>query len=82
MGPARSATAFPASGLLAGYFFDPDTANCACDWRDSYLPKKSNIESLVTTSTGRFLSGWENLYQRISPCFILHPKPALQTDIR
>ena len=39
-------------------------------------PRYSNTESRVRIRTGRFLSGGMNLYQRISPCFIHHPKPA------
>jgi hypothetical protein len=39
-------------------------------------PRYSNTESLVRIKTGRFLSGGLNLYQRISPCFIHHPKSA------
>src|SRR4030043_75177 len=39
-------------------------------------PRYSKTESRVRISTGRFLSGGRNLYQRISPCFIRHPKPA------
>lgn len=36
----------------------------------------SNTESRVRIRTGRFLSGRTNLYQRMSPCFIRHPKLA------
>lgn len=39
-------------------------------------PRYSNTESRVRIRTGRFLSGGTNLYQRISPCFIHHPKSA------
>src|SRR4030043_73599 len=39
-------------------------------------PRYSNTESRVRIRTGRFLSGGTNLYQRISPCFIRHPKSA------
>jgi len=40
-------------------------------------PRYSNTESRVRIRTGLFLSGFKNLYQRISPCFIRHPRPAL-----
>ena len=39
-------------------------------------PRYCNTESRVRIRTGLFLSGLVNLYQRISPCFIRHPKPA------
>ena len=38
-------------------------------------PRYSNTESRVRIRTGLLLSGRANLYQRISPCFIRHPKP-------
>jgi len=40
-------------------------------------PRYSNTESRVRIRTGLFLSGCKNLYQRISPCFIRHPRLAL-----
>ena len=39
-------------------------------------PRYSNTESRVRIRTGRFLSGDTDLYQRISPFLICHPKPA------
>ena len=39
-------------------------------------PRYSKTESRVRIRTGLFLSGSVNLYQRISPCFIRHPKLA------
>jgi len=39
-------------------------------------PRYSKTESRVRIRTGLFLSGRVNLYQRISPCFIRHPKLA------
>ena len=40
-------------------------------------PRYSNMESRVRIRTGLFFSGFTNLYQRISPCFIRHPKLVL-----
>src|SRR6056297_111919 len=40
-------------------------------------PRYSNTQFRVRIRTGLFLSGFANLYQRISPRFIHHPKPAL-----
>jgi hypothetical protein len=40
-------------------------------------PRYSNTESRDRIRTGLFLSGFTNLYQRISPCFIRHPKLVL-----
>jgi len=45
-------------------------------------PRYSNTESRVRIRTGRFLSGGMNLYQRISPCFIHHPKSAQFPKLR
>ena len=39
-------------------------------------PRYCSTESRVRIRIGLFLSGRVNLYQRISPCFIRHPKPA------
>src|SRR4030042_3356894 len=43
-------------------------------------PKKSSAESRVRITTGRFLSGFENLYQRTSPLFMALPKPVLSPN--
>jgi len=43
-------------------------------------PKKSNAESRVRITTGRFLSGLANLYQRTSPLFMVPPKPVLSPN--
>ena len=39
-------------------------------------PRYCSTESLVRIRTGLFSTDRVNLYQRISPCLIRHPKPA------
>ena len=46
-----------------------------CFMVDQTMHESSSFTG-IGIKTGRFLSGGMNLYQRVSPCFIHHPKSA------